>query len=230
MGDFRFDDEQVRQIVTALLGFTEKSVPSRYISGARKVVAVRPQGDFGWVVYRYQCFSCHRIRGDGGTIGPDLSIIGSQARPQWLAAYFRLPYSQRPMVKERMLQLGISDEEIETTVTYFGIALLDDSIRGEIFPAGRPNSEDVVKGQELYHQTYGCQACHQIGMTGGYVGPPLDRIGQRLYSGYIFAYLKNPQRFKPGGLEPDNHLSDEEARALTAYLVSLPPAKGRRPM
>jgi len=39
--------------------------------------------------------------------------------------------------------------------------------------------------------------------------------------GWIFHWLKNPQGLKPGTIEPNNNLSDAEADALTAYLLTL---------
>ena len=79
----------------------------------------------------------------------------------------------------------------------------------------------VAKGEILYFEKYGCQACHQIRQKGGYVGPPLDNLGSRLKASWIFHWLKNPRAFKPESIEPDNHLSDEEAEALTAYLMTV---------
>jgi cytochrome c551/c552 len=154
-------------------------------------------------------------------------MIGSQAKPQWIAAYFRLPYSMRPIMTERMPLLGMSDREIQTTVRYFETVLLDDSIPQELFPRGGPEAQEVARGKELYFDKYGCQACHQVNLAGGYVGPALDGVGARLFSGYVFAYLKNPQKFKPAVLEPNYAMEDSDARAVTAYLVSLPPSQAK---
>ena len=108
------------------------------------------------------------------------------------------------------------------------MALLNDSVPREIFPQGKPDAEEIARGKRLYYERYGCQACHQVSSTGGYVGPPLDGVGGRLISGYIFTYLKNPQKIKPAVPEPNYGLDDTEARALTAYVVSLPAPKERR--
>jgi cytochrome c1 len=37
----------------------------------------------------------------------------------------------------------------------------------------------------------------------------------------MFHWLKNPQELRPGTIEPNQHMSDDDARALTAYLASL---------
>jgi mono/diheme cytochrome c family protein len=161
-------------------------------------------------------------------LAPDLSIIGTQDRPEWITAYFRVPYSLRPILTERMPLLGMSEPEIRTAINYFQTALLDDSVPREIFPQGKPDAEEIAKGKHLYYERYGCQSCHQVSLAGGYVGPPLDGVGVRLFSGYIFTYLKNPQKIKPAVVEPNYGLDDTEARALTAYVVSLPAPKERQ--
>ena len=55
----------------------------------------------------------------------------------------------------------------------------------------------------------------------GYVGPTLTQVGSRLTPAWMFHWLKNPQELRPGTIEPNQHMSDEDARALTAYLSSL---------
>lgn len=227
MPDFQYSDEQAREIVVALLALSDKKIPSHYVSPEREPAPPRTPGDFGRLLRKYECLSCHSLSGERGKLAPDLSIIGSQARPQWIASYFRLPYSMRPIMTERMPLLGMSDQEIRTALGYFETVLRDDSIPQELFPQDRPEVQEIARGRELYFDKYGCQACHQVRLAGGYVGPALDGLGSRLFSGYIFAYLKNPQKFKPAVLEPNYAIDDSDARALTAYLVSLAPPKAK---
>jgi len=73
-----------------------------------------------------------------------------------------------------------------------------------------------------------------MGTVGGYVGPELSHTGDRLKPGWIAAWLTNPNKYKPGTLQPDYGLSSADARALTAYLSSLghetrAPRPGGRP-
>jgi mono/diheme cytochrome c family protein len=228
MPDFHFSESETREIVLALLSISGRRIPAAHMAAEHKVHAAPPQGEFGRILKKYECLSCHTINGAGGTLAPDLSIVGSQLRPKWVAGYFRVPYSLRPILTERMPLLGMSEEEIRTVASYFQIALLDDSVPSEVFQQGRPPAQEVEQGKQLYYDRFACQACHQAGLAGGYVGPPLDGVGERLFSGYIYAYLRNPQKIKPAVPEPNYNLSDTEARLLTAFLVSLPAPKERR--
>ena len=84
------------------------------------------------------------------------------------------------------------------------------------------------QGEQLFYSKYGCQACHIVDPKAdkGYVGPPLTAVGSSMNAAWIYAWLKDPQALRPGSLEPKRQMSDDDARALTAYLMSLKgPAK-----
>ena len=54
----------------------------------------------------------------------------------------------------------------------------------------------------------------------GYIGPTLTQVGSRLSAAWIYGWLKNPQALRPGTIEPNRNMSDEDARSLTAFLMS----------
>jgi cytochrome c551/c552 len=116
-----------------------------------------------------------------------------------------------------MPNLFLSDGEKKTIVDYMEKVFVADTLDRDI----RMDDASIVKGRGLYFEKYACQGCHQIGNKGGYVGPPLDKLGGRLKPGWVFHWLKNPQAFKPESIEPNNKLSDGDADALTAFVMSL---------
>ena len=157
------------------------------------------------------------LRGRGRLVATDLTNEASQAQRAWIEKYFKVPYSLRPILTERMPNLHLSDAEIKTLVDYMEQVFVTDSLEHDI----TVNDAAVAKGKLLYEERYGCQGCHQINSKGGYVGPPLDKVASRLQPGWMFHWLKNPQAFKPESIEPNNNLSDQDAEALTAYLMTL---------
>jgi mono/diheme cytochrome c family protein len=79
----------------------------------------------------------------------------------------------------------------------------------------------ISMGKQLYEVKYQCQSCHTIGGTGGYVGPNLNNAGNWLTPAWIEAWLRNPQALQPDTIEPRRNLTQDEIRALTAYLMTL---------
>ena len=76
-----------------------------------------------------------------------------------------------------------------------------------------------------------CVGCHTIkGVSAGILGPDLTHFGSRtmLAAGMwpntpenVAEWVKDPQRLKPGVKMPALGLTDEQAKAVAAYLVSL---------
>jgi cytochrome c oxidase subunit 2 len=76
-----------------------------------------------------------------------------------------------------------------------------------------------------------CVGCHTIkGVSGGVLGPDLTHFGSRrtLAAGMwpntlenVAEWVKDPQRLKPGVKMPALGLTDEQAKAVAAYLMSL---------
>jgi cytochrome c2 len=91
----------------------------------------------------------------------------------------------------------------------------------------RPGSETwatdpslVATGEELFAQ-YQCRGCHELAGSGRQVGPALDGVAGRRRPEYVYALLRDPQKVVPGTPMEDKDLWEEEAQALTAYLMTL---------
>jgi cytochrome c oxidase subunit 2 len=88
----------------------------------------------------------------------------------------------------------------------------------------------AAEGKALFARS-ACVGCHTIeGVSAGVLGPNLTHFGARtmLAAGMwpntpdnVAAWVKAPQRLKPGVKMPDLGLTDEQAKALAAYLTSL---------
>jgi cytochrome c551/c552 len=217
MPDYQFSDDDAKAITVALLGNTSESIPEQLRIPQSLSSIFAPQGEFGALVNDLACFGCHTMFGRGRLVATDLSMEGSQAQKKWIEGYFKIPYSLRPILAERMPNLVLSDSEIKSIVDYMETVLIEDSLDHNI----PTDTRSIDEGKILFYGTYGCQSCHQINLKGGFVGPALDKVGARLKAGWIFHWLKNPQAFKPETIEPNNSLSDKEAQVLTSFLMSL---------
>jgi len=68
---------------------------------------------------------------------------------------------------------------------------------------------------------HGCYGCHIVGKMGTPIGPDLSRIGARHSLEYLERWLRDPLFQRPTAHMPRLELSEDEVRALAAYLVSL---------
>lgn len=118
-----------------------------------------------------------------------------------------------------MPKFNLTDEEIEVVANYMKLVLVDDEVIAKE-DLGEITSEDVEKGKKIYNEK-GCQACHQIGLEGGAVGPNLSVVGDRLTSNYIYMHLKDPQRWGASKVAPNYGFAGEEITYLTKFLSYL---------
>jgi cbb3-type cytochrome oxidase cytochrome c subunit len=231
MPDYRFSDEEATAVTTYLLSLTAETVPSQYVNPlGERPSDYNPQGDFGKVLEKYRCLVCHRIRGKGGTLAPDLSQEGSRVRKEWFVNYMKKPDTIRPILVERMIRLNIPDADIQTLDAYFRTTLVDsrvDNLAGVVKGMHLGNPETISKGRTLYFEKYACDACHQINLKGGTVGPDLTNAGKRLRPEWVVQWLRNPKTFLKRSVEPVYDFRPEEIEELTAFLVSPKGGKGR---
>lgn len=221
MPKYHLSPDDLDAITTALLSMTG---PPASPGLARLIVPAEhkefhPAGAFGEVYERYKCSACHRFNGVGGDLAPDLSYEGSRAQRPWLVSFLKSPQTLRPTLTSRMPQFNMTDGEANTVADYFGMALQSSAVSTVDTKEFTPQLAAV--GKQLYEVKFQCQSCHTIGSGGGYVGPNLTNVGNWITPAWTVAWLKNPQALVPGTIEPRRTFTDDEIKALTAYLMTL---------
>jgi mono/diheme cytochrome c family protein len=226
MPTYNLSEPEAAAVTVALLSLRAADLPASRVTNEPPVAPYEPQGEFGVLVRRYRCLSCHRIRDWGGELSTvPLDRIGSQLQGSYLRSYLENPGAVRVSVEERMPHFHMTSAEARTLADYFSTVFVDDVLEAAV--AGSP--ERTRQGEQLFERL-GCRGCHIVAGQGGYVGPDLSESGRRLKPGWTLAWLRTPQKWKPGTLQPDYGLTPDEAQALTAYLMSLTVAKaGARP-
>jgi len=162
-------------------------------------------------------------------MAPDLTWEGSSVQRQWLGDFLHNPNTLRPSLIRRMPRFNLSDSDNKELTDYILTVYQSPAIDVDLAPLAT-NSPDVVEhGKQLFYSKYACQSCHIVDTKAdkGYIGPTLTQVGSRLTPAWVYAWLKNPQALRPGTAEPNQNLSDEDARALTAFLTSQKGPGGR---
>jgi len=225
MPQFTFTTAQIDALTTALLPLNERSrtlPPSLLVAGAT-ASNYEPAGKAGQLMHDLACFSCHRINGHGGDMAPDLSLEGSAVQRNWLQSFLKNPSTLRPALIRRMPRFNLTDAEINELSDYILTVYQSPSIDRDSLPLSGYPAVQMEQGKQLFYSKYACQSCHIVDTKAdkGYIGPTLTQVGSRLNAAWIFHWLKNPQGLRPGTIEPNRQMSDEEAEQLTAYLMSL---------
>ncbi len=85
-----------------------------------------------------------------------------------------------------------------------------------------PESSPFNRGRQIVMES-GCVACHGIEgfLDVDDVGPELNQLTSKVSTGWIYSWVKDPKAYNPHTRMPDFRFNEEEAEAITAYLVNI---------
>ena len=188
-----------------------------------------------FLVERYGCNGCHKIRGWEGLrkVGPDLNHITAKTNGEWMFRWIKEPKAFRTTrmpqiwdvrVDETAEQKKRNDVEINSVVAY-----LEASAQAQAYAP--PPAGDLGAGRKTF-ETIGCLGCHRVGddkrgmdafWAASYRthGPNLDGTGSKVNAGWLYSWVKNPKGYWHQTRMPNLRLTDKEAADVTAYLMSL---------
>jgi mono/diheme cytochrome c family protein len=230
MPKFTLTDQQVDALASALLAQTDRAatLPEELVLPAERTTNYHPGGDAGRLMEDLRCLSCHAINGNGGDMAPDLSWEGSAVQRTWLEEFLKNPNTLRPALIRRMPKFNLTSGEIKTLSDYILSAYQSPGLDTQTINPHALNADAAGRGKQLFYSKYGCQSCHIADYKNdkGYVGPALASVGNRLTPAWTYKWLKDPNALRPGTLMPNFNLKDEEARDLTAFLMTLKARQG----
>jgi ubiquinol-cytochrome c reductase cytochrome b subunit len=179
------------------------------------------------------CAACHGPGGVGTGLASALNEIGKKIAPAELATLLQHPTSK--MRAGGMPPVSLSEPEMNALVAYIGSlgasATTPDRPRppqvgtspAVLAPVPNeapppPMSELEVKGRSLF-KGRGCGSCHgEEGVGGTAAAPALASRGVRFPSELLGTLLRRPtEPMRQGGMPPLS-MSDQELKALVAYL------------
>jgi cytochrome c1 len=231
MPQFTLTAAQTDALATALLALTARgrAMPDNLRVAAVPETNYQPAGHAGKLIAELACLSCHRFNGRGGDMAPDLSWEGSSVQRQWLTDFLHNPNTLRPSLIRRMPRFNLDDSDNKELTDYILAVYQAPVIDADLAPVATNPPDAVEHGKQLFYSKYACQSCHIVDTKTdkGYIGPTLTQVGSRLTAAWAYAWLKNPQALRPGTTEPNQNMSDDDARALTAFLMAQKAPGGR---
>ncbi len=84
-----------------------------------------------------------------------------------------------------------------------------------------PGVPELAEGRRIF-ETHGCRGCHKLDGVGGSIGPDLTEEGaNHRQPEWLQRHFLAPNSVSPNSPMPNYHFTDEQARALTFYMLSL---------
>ncbi len=184
------------------------------------------------------CVGCHLVQGYGDLAkpAPYLRRIRAKVNPEWLVAWIQNPQGYRPHT--RMPNFMFTREQATAVAAYLWSATQPESqawLAEHGAPPGGvdPGNPTLVAQGKALADSLGCRGCHgfapeespaRLGKTKD-IAPNLSNIAAKTDARWVYNWLKDPRGYSPEARMPTLRLSDQEAVALTSYLLTLgPPA------
>lgn len=180
------------------------------------------------------CHGCHLAQGYDPLpqVGPNLRREAAKVNPQWLVSWIKNPYEFRPRTK--MPNFLLDDEQSTAVAAYIWQSSRADAdawLEQHPDPGIDASNADLVAAGKTVFESVGCRGCHAVspdeiatplGAAKDW-GPNLQKVAHKTNSRFIYWWVKNPHDYSPKTFMPSLRLSDDEAKSVTAYLLSLSP-------
>jgi mono/diheme cytochrome c family protein len=156
--------------------------------------------------------------------------ISAKVDPSWMVRWIENPHKFRP--RTRMPNFELPPDDALAIASYLWSQSKEEGekwSKEHPLPATfREGDATAARGKQLV-ETIGCKGCH--GFADGEFSTPLGKekdlvpnlkdIAAKTGPQWIYHWIKNPRDFSPETRMPSLRLSDDEAAAITTYLMTL---------
>jgi mono/diheme cytochrome c family protein len=227
MGEFRLSDRDIEALTAFLLGQPAREA----LDAADWSRADAERG--GEIFRRSRCVTCHSVNGRGGTLGPELTHVGSKASREWLYTWLRDPHRLQP--KTLMPRFRFADEEARDLAAYLA-SDLGEAPKDFTASDAPPSPQLAAEGRRVFEKR-GCYSCHDLE---GFpklarIGPKLAAIGDRVLEtgplearnlaptlpNWLFLKVRTPDAVLDGARMPTFGFDEKDGAALAVALMSL---------
>jgi mono/diheme cytochrome c family protein len=223
MPNFRFREDELDNIVTAVLGFQKlnaSAAAKNELSGERGAIERGRR-----IVKDHNCQGCHVIEGFGGSIRslaadpslapPVIQGEGAKVQSDWLFAFLKAPKTGqiRPWLEVHMPTFGFTDSELNDLTRYF--AFLDRASYPFLTADYAPEPARWAAGKKVF-ELLKCKQCHprsEQEMNAvedkSSLAPNLQMASRRLRHDWINDWIRRPDEWMPGTRMPTNFPKDD---------------------
>ncbi len=171
------------------------------------------------------CMGCHTLFGEGAYYAPELTKVLERRGKPWLQLFLKDPEKMFPG-QRKMVNYHFNDEQIDHVIAFLEWCGQVDLNGFPKTPPLRALTQTVVTGgassaNEPAMFTAICKACHSVGGVGGVVGPALDDVKNRKARDEMIAWIRDPQKLKPGTAMPQIPLTDAQLNEIVDFLLGL---------
>ncbi len=147
----------------------------------------------GAEIYSLNCVRCHNARPAEDYTARQWSVV-------------------MPHMREKA---HLTRHETQAVETFLASTLTADKLT-----KGNAEASHEYSGESLMQQ-FGCQGCHQVGSTGGTLGPNLISVVAAKGVDFVTKKLTDPTFDNPASAMPRYPMNEKQLRAITSYLESL---------
>lgn len=200
-------------------------------------------------LFKTNCAACHSI-GKNKLVGPGLEGINEKRSREWLIKWAKnsaelIASGDKDAIaifeefnKIPMPAQAISDEQLNKIYDYLANPNAEDTSKPEATSKSKSEavSDEVLLGEKLFKAN--CAACHSVG-DNKLVGPGLKGINDKRKEEWLIKWIKNSAELIASGDAdakaifeefnkvpmPAQAVSDDEIKAILAYIQNPPSAK-----
>ncbi len=179
------------------------------------------------------CTGCHLVEGYENIpkIGPSLRLVTAKVDPSWMVRWIQNPHEFRP--RSRMPNFSFEEGQAMDIAAYIWSSSKEEGdkwLKGHPVPPGyQGGNQSLIDTGKALVNSIGCKGCH--GFAEGEfstvlgsnkdVAPNLKDVAAKVSPQWAYHWLKNPHGYFPDTRMPSLRLSDQEALAITSYLMTL---------
>ena len=239
MPNFRFTDQELDRVTTAVLGFQKLNASPAAKKELNGEEAAIERGRR--IVKDHNCQGCHVIEGFGGSIrslaaDPSLAppIIqgeGAKVQSDWLFSFLKAPKTGqiRPWLEVHMPTFGFTDQDLNDLTRYF--AFLDRAAYPFLTAEYATEPARWAAGKKVF-ELLKCKQCHPRseqemnapGVDKSSLAPNLQMASRRLRHDWINDWIRRPDEWMPGTRMPTNFPKSDTGQRTSplAALVDAP--------